>query len=211
MMLLFNRHREPFAKALSLPPEPSVAELGKRFAERGWIAVDGVLSPASIAPIACAIDTRRFECRAPQPHALAAGAASFMFYEQHFRSHRACRKACAPICALSQSLTEERMLTFLREISQRRGLSPISVHLRAYVKGSHVDRSVPTRAGVEVLCCVTPAWDAALGGQICFAEDTPICPRGGTLYVVERRPELSAALTLVREHGPLVMLSAWYE
>jgi hypothetical protein len=210
MMLSLRRPRAPFSTAVRLPPEPSVAELGTRFAVRGWVAVDDVLPLASIAPIVRAMGMRRLECRAPHLHALAAGLPSFMFYEQRLRPHRACRRACAPICALAQALTDEPLLTFVRELANRQRLTSLSVDLRAYVKGSHVDRSGPTSVGIEVLCCVTPAWDAAFGGQLCFAEDAPICPCVGTLYVV-RRPEVATAVTLVREHGPLVMLSAWFE
>lgn len=211
MMLLFNRRRELFTTPLRLPPEHSVADLRKPFAERGWLAVDGVVPLANIAPIARAMDTRRLECRAPHPQALAAGVPSFMFYEQRLRPHGACHKACAPICALAEWLTDEPLVTFLREISNLRSLAPLSVELRAFVKGSHVDRSALPRAGIEVVCCVTPAWDAAFGGQICFAEDELVCPRVGTLYVVERRRDVGGAVTLVRDHGPLVMLAASFE
>lgn len=206
---LFRRHAPAAADPLLLSPDLPIAGLRERFGLQKRVEIPGLLSAASANAIAHAVAKRRFECRAPLPADLARGTPSYMYYEDSVRPHRACRRACAPICAMTRSLSDGALLALVRDVTADATLKPTTISLRAYVKGSHVDSSAAAERGVDVALCLTPGWEAAFGGHLSFGDEPPAAPHFGSLYIVERRAGDASTLSLVNQHGPLVMLGAW--
>lgn len=204
------RHARFAAGPLRLRNELSVPELQRHFAEHGHAMVAEVFPRATSEAMRRAAAASHFDRFAPHPHALSAGAPSYMYYERRVPAHRFCLRTCAALCAFSRSMREGELLALVRAITGQRGHVPRSIRLRAYVKGSHVDRSVGERSGIDV------SWYGSYfstdrGGALRFGAAEPIVPRFGALHIREVRAGDVTSVTLVRGHESLFVLSTWME
>jgi hypothetical protein len=205
--LRFWRSRPATAEPLRLPTGLALAALRAAFTERRRVMLEGILPSDSADSIVRAASKRSLALRAPSPQALSTGTPSYMFYEESVRPHRNCNGHCAPICRIADALTQGVLRDFAQAVAGRLGLRTTGTYLRAYVKGSHVDRDVATESGVEVTCCLT-VWDPAFGAQFRFGDEEAQTLPFGALHLREIRPGDTSAVTLVTDHGPLVVLSA---
>jgi hypothetical protein len=196
----------PLAPRAGVP----VDVLRAHFAERRCAVIDEIFPAAAAEALASAAHEIRPQRCAPHPNALSRGAPSYLFYDKPIRWHRWCARGCAPVCAFSRSVFDGDLLALTRGICAAPRLEARSIRVRAYAKGSHVDRSVVDRAAVEVSFCASH-WDLELGGQLHFGEAEPVAPRFGALYLRELRAGDVTWVTLVRSHAPLVFVSATFD
>jgi hypothetical protein len=203
----FRLHRR--AAAPLVPPDLPIEHLKARLAERHSVVVDDVAPMGGVDAIDRAIRRRKLARRAPPPQALSAGVPSHMFYEDAVDPHRDCHRVCAPICQVARSLLHGELFNLVSIVTERPRLRVTNICLRACVKGSHVDPSV-AQPGIEAIWCGA-RWDPAYGGHLRLGDDEPIVPRYGALFIRETRQEDISSMSLVTEHGPLVLLHAWFE
>ena len=202
-MRVFRRH--PAVDVESVRPQQAAVamqrELAMRFESDGRVAIEDVLAGDLASAIAAALPSLHLSRSAPDPRGLGGDDPGHMFYEACARSHRGCRRLCAPVCALVASLEAGPLLDFLRAVIGRPDMSVHSVSVRAYVKGSHVSCG----AGAEAVWYGTPRGNPHDGGLVRFGAGDEWPPSFGTMHVVggERR-----AVTLVGQHRTLYAVRA---